>query len=93
MDEIHIFFLILDLQVGSNRMIYPNLELELFYDSNSNWVWLIYRPNIDSIQNWVLILFLKTPIIFVGMIGQDVFHQIMTPKRHCNPPHMSKLTC
>ena len=51
MDEIHIFFLIFDLQVGSNRMIYPNLELKLFYDSNSNRVRLIHRPNIDSIQN------------------------------------------
>ena len=61
MDEIHIFFLIFDLQVGGNRMIYPNHELKLFYDSNSNRVRLIHRPNIDSIQNWVLILFLKTP--------------------------------
>ena len=93
MDEIYIFFLIFDSHIGRNRMIYLYHELKLFYDSNSNWFRLIYRPTIDSFQNWVIIWFLKNPIIFVGKIGQDVFHQILTPKRHSNPPHISKLTC
>ena len=35
----------------------------------------------------------KTSINLLCMIVQDVFHQILTPMWHSNPPHMSKLTC
>ena len=67
-------------------IIYSILWIKIIlYDSNSYWVELILKLSHKLIN--------KTSINLLCVIVQDVFHQILTPMWHSNPPHMSKLTC